>query len=157
CSITHDTCGWHDTLTGISNAESVRAKHGEKTYQTARNDWHRNSHDELVIELQKWGLGARDLMPNLNLFTKVAPDAEGNLGYVTGSSRAGAFVDLRAEMNVLVVMSSCAHPLDPSPSYAPKPVKLCIYRSDPPAVDDACRLSRAENARGFVNTERMFL
>ncbi len=157
CSISEDTCGWHDTVTGVSNAESVRHQYGERSYQTARNDWYRNGYDELLIELTKWGLGARDIVPNLNFFTKVAPDEVGNLGYVRGHSQAGAFVDLRAEMNVLVVLSTCPHPLDPSTSYAPKPVGLCIYENDPPAADDPCRVSRVENGRGFYNTERMFL
>ena len=110
-----------------------------------------------MIELSKWGLGARDVVPNVNLFTKIAADGDGKLQYVVGHAQAGAFVDLRAEMNVLVVLSTCAHPLDPSPTYAPKPVALCFYVSDPPGADDLCRRARAENERGFINTERMFL
>jgi hypothetical protein len=96
-------------------------------------------------------------VPNLNLFTKVAVDDAGNLQYVVNHSEPGALVDLRAEMNVLCVLSTCAHPLDPSPTYAPKPVGLAIYESQPPAADDLCRKSRPENERGFANTERMFL
>jgi hypothetical protein len=60
-------------------------------------------------------------------------------------------------MNVLVVLNTCQHPLDPSPNYAPKPVHLSI-RSVPAAGPlDACRLSRPENERGFILTERYFL
>lgn len=157
CSITEDTCGWHDTVTGVSDAESVRAKHGVATYQEARNGYHRNGRDCLLNELAKWGLGARDLVPNANFFTKVVPDASGALRYVAGHGKAGAFVDLRAEMNVLVIMTTCQHALDPSPRYAPKKVGATVWRSDPPAADDPCRLARAENARGFINTERLFL
>jgi uncharacterized protein len=111
----------------------------------------------LLTELAKWGMGVRDLVPNLNFFSKVAPDAEGKLAYVTGHSKPGAFVELRAEMNVLVVMCTCPHAFDPSPVYAPKKLGVCVYQSAPPGADDLCRRSRPENERGFVNTERMFL
>lgn len=157
CSITEDSCGWHDTVSGLSDAALVRAKYGEKRYQEHRNAFHRNARDELLTELAKWGLGARDLVPNLNLFSKVAADEDGGLHFSVAHSKPGAHLDLRAEMNVLVVMSSCQHALDPNPSYAPKPIKLQVYRADPPGPDDLCRRSRPENERGFLNTERLFL
>ena len=59
-------------------------------------------------------------------------------------------------MNVLAVMSTCQHPLDPNPVYAPKPILLQVYRGDAPGPDDLCRRSRPENERGFTNTERLF-
>jgi len=157
CSITEDTCGWHDTVTGVSDAALVASKYGEKPYQGHRNDYQRNGRDALVNELSKWSLGVRDLVPNASFFTKVVADAEGKLSYVTGHSKPGAYVELRAEMNVLVVMSTCAHPLDPALSYPRKKVGVAVRKSAPPAADDLCRLSRPENARGFINTERMFL
>jgi urea carboxylase-associated protein 2 len=157
CSITEDSCGWHDTVTGVSDLDVVKAKYGAKTYQEARNGYHRNGRDCLLNELSKWGLGARDLVPNANFFTKVIADAEGKLSYLAGHSKAGSFVDLRAEMNVLVVLTTCQHAFDPSTAYSPKKVGVTVWKSDPPAADDLCRLSRPENARGFINTERMFL
>jgi urea carboxylase-associated protein 2 len=157
CSITEDSCGWHDTVSGVSDAAVVKAKYGDKTYQAARNEYFRNGRDCLLNELSKWGLGARDLVPNANFFTKVVADAEGKLSYVSGHSKAGAYVDLRAEMNVLVVMSTCQHAFDPSTTYAPKKVGAMVWKSEPPAAGDYCRNARAENARGFINTERLFL
>ena len=156
CSVTEDTCGWHDTVCGVSDAALVHAKYGQATYQQKRNAFYRNARDELLVELGKWGLGQRDLVPNLNLFSKVAAGADGALGYVVGHSKPGAYVDLRAEMNVLVVMSTCQHPLDPSTTYAPKSLRAQVYRADAPGPQDVCRTSRPENARGFANTERMF-
>jgi urea carboxylase-associated protein 2 len=156
CSIIADSCGWHDTVTGISDADLVRAKYGEHRYQEHRNAFYRNTRDELLVELGKWGLGPRDLVPNVNLFSKVVADPHGNLSFVTGHSGAGAAVELRAEMNVLCVLSTCQHPLDPNPVYAPRPVRLHVYRGDPPGPEDVCRVSRPENARGFANTERLF-
>jgi urea carboxylase-associated protein 2 len=156
CSLVEDSCGWHDTLAGVSDEESLRAKYGEQRYGQHRNAFHRNGRDSLLVELGKWGLGLRDLVPNVNLFSKVAPDAHGNLAFVPGHSRAGAQVELRAEMNVLVVLTTCQHPLAPNPSYAPRPVKLEILPGTAPGPDDLCRRSRPENERGFANTERMF-
>jgi len=157
CSITADSAGWHDTVCGLSDPESVRARWGDKRYAELRNGFHRSAREQLLIELGKWGLGARDLAPNVNWFSKVTADDAGNLSYVVGHSRAGSYVDLRAEMNVLLVLSTCAHPFDPSPIYAPKPVELRLWKSPAPGPDDACRRSRPENERGFANTERMFL
>jgi uncharacterized protein YcgI (DUF1989 family) len=77
--------------------------------------------------------------------------------FIPANSHPGHFVELRAEMNVLVVLDTCPHPLDPSPRYDPKPVWVSVRRVPPPAADDPCRLKRPENARGFINTERYFL
>ena len=79
------------------------------------------------------------------------------MAFRTGNSASGSYVELRAEMNVLTVLNTCPHPLDPSPQYAPKPVQLTIRRAAPPGPDDPCRLSRPENGRGFTLTERYFL
>jgi uncharacterized protein len=156
-SITEDSVGWHDTVCGMSDAAAVRAKYGDKRYGDLRNGMYRNARDQVLVELGKWGLGQRDLAPNVNWFSKVVADETGELSFVTGHSPAGSYVELRAEMNVLVVLTSCAHAFDPNPTYAPKPVSLSIYRSEPPGPDDSCRRSRPENERGFANTERMFL
>jgi uncharacterized protein len=153
-SITADTVGWHDTVCGCSDAKLVAEKYGLKTYQSARNEFYRNGRDCFLIELAKWGLGARDLVPNVNLFSKVVADADGRLSFVPGHSPAGARVDLRLEMNALVVLNTCQHPLDPDPAYRPRRVRLEVFKTPPPASDDPCRLSRPENERAFLNTER---
>jgi len=155
-SIVADSAGWHDTVCGGSDAKLVAQKYGEKNYQTARNDFYRNAHDAFLIELAKWGLGKRDLVPNLNLFSKVVADADGKLSFVSGHSKAGGFIDLRFEMNTLVVLNTCQHPLDPDPVYRPRPVKLEVFATPPPPQDDACRNSRPENARAFINTENYY-
>lgn len=154
CSITADSLGWHDTWCGVSDAAMVLAKYGEKRYQQHRNAMHRNGHDNLLIELAKWGLGVRDLMPSVNFFSKVVPDADGALSHAPGHSVAGSFVDLRFEMDTLVVLSSAPHPLDARPGYAPADVQLVAWRADPVAADDACRVQCPQNGRAFINTER---
>ena len=152
-SITADTVGWHDTVGGCSDARLVTEKYGEKTYQAARNDFHRNGRECFLIELAKWGLGERDLVPNLNLFSKVVADEAGRLAFASGHSPAGSVVDLRLEMNTLVVLNTCQHPLDPDPTYHPRSVQLEVFAATPVAADDACRNSRRENARAFLNIE----
>ena len=154
CSITADSLGWHDTWCGVSDAAMVLARYGEKRYQQHRNAMHRNGRDNLLVELAKWGLGARDLVPGVNFFSKVVPDTDGALSHVPGHSAAGSFVDLRFEMDTLVVLSSAPHPLDARAYYAPADVQLASWRADPVGADDACRLQCPQNGRAFINTER---
>jgi len=157
-SITADTVGWHDTVCGCSDAALVAAKYGTRTYQTHRNDFFRSARECFLIELAKWGLGERDLVPNLNLFSKVVADAEGILSFVPGHSKAGDHVDLRLELDTLVVLNTCQHPLDPDPSYRPRQVKLEVLPAVPGPVpaDDPCRRSRPENHRAMENNESYF-
>jgi uncharacterized protein len=157
CSVTADTFGWHDAISGCSNAALVKAKYGEARYQEQRNQFHQNAKDGFLIELAKYGLSPRDLSPNVNFFSKVIVDKDGSMHFQAGAKTPGRFVELRAEMNVLTILNTCQHPLDPNPRYEPKPVHLTIKRVPSAAPDDPCRLSRSENARGFTLTERYFL
>ncbi|MEO6994828.1 MAG: urea amidolyase associated protein UAAP1 [Lacunisphaera sp.] len=152
-SITADTVGWHDTVCGASDAKLVAAKYGGVNYQIARNDYQRNARDSFLIELTKWGLGQRDLVPNLNLFSKVVSDDAGGLTFLPGNSKAGDHIDLRFEMNTLVVLNTCQHPLDPDSNYHPRDVRLEVFRAQSVGADDLCRRSRPENERAFLNTE----
>jgi urea carboxylase-associated protein 2 len=157
CSVTEDSCGWHDPLGGHNNAAAVNRKYGFAGYQEYRNAWHRNPHDNFVQELNKYGLGLPDLTPPVNFFSKVRVDRDGSMDFVPGNSKPGDFVVLRAEMNLLVILDTGQHPLDPNPKYEPKPVKFSVLKAEPATPDDPCRLSRPENERGFINTERYFL
>jgi uncharacterized protein YcgI (DUF1989 family) len=93
----------------------------------------------------------------VNFFSKVVVDESGGMRFIPGNSTPGGFAELRAEMNVLVILNTCQHPLDPNPTYDPRPVALSVRRVAPPAADDPCRVSRPENGRGFTLTERYFL
>jgi urea carboxylase-associated protein 2 len=156
-SVTDDSCGWHDPLCGYTDAAMVAAKYGPDSYQEHRNEWHRNTRDNFLIEAAKYGLGLRDLGPSVNFFSKVAVGSGGEMQFAPGNSRPGDFVELRAEMNLLVMLDTGQHPLDPNPKYAPKPVKFAVRKAAPVLSDDPCRVSRPENDRGFINTERYFL
>ncbi len=93
----------------------------------------------------------RDLAANVNWFSKVAVDEAGVIGFDPLAAKAGARVELRFEMDTLVVFHTCPHPLDPSPAYPRKTIRFEL--TDGPAADatDACRLSAPENGRGFEN------
>ncbi|HVZ70764.1 MAG TPA: urea amidolyase associated protein UAAP1 [Polyangia bacterium] len=152
-SIVDDTCGWHDTISGCGDAVAMRKKYGDGRYQDLRNEFHRNARDNFLVELGKHGLGKRDVVANVNFFARVAVDDAGTVRLVPGNSRAGAHVDLRFEMDTLVVLSNTPHPLDPSGTYAPPAVSLAIRAGAAPDIDDPCRVSRSENERGFALTE----
>jgi hypothetical protein len=152
-SITRDTVGWHDTVCGHSDAARVLAKYGPDSYQQSRNEWHRNARDCFLIELAKWGLGKKDLVPNLNLFSKVVSDEEGKLSFVPGYSKPGDTIELRFEMDTLVVLNTCQHPLDPDPAYQHRHVKLEVLAGGPPAADDPSLAIRPENLRAWENNE----
>lgn len=152
-SITGDTLGWHDPLGGHDTAAHVTKKWGQKNYQTARNDWHRNSRDHFLIELAKHGLNQRDLVPNVNFFSKLATAADGRLAYIPDHAKAGDHLDLRAELDVLVILTTCHHPLDTQAAYGPAPVLLQLHATPPPAPDDYCRTYRPENERALYNSE----
>ena len=156
-SITGDTAGWHDTVCGCGDAALVKAKYGEHTFQAARNEFYRNGRECFLIELAKWGLGERDLVPNLNLFSKVVADDGGRLSFVSGHSQAGSHIDLRFEMDTLVVLNTCQHPLDPDPVYHPHKVRLEVFKNEPPSADDASLAVRPENTRAYHTTQEFYL
>ncbi len=156
CSLTEDTVGWHDPIAGISNASLIEKKYGKATYQQARNNWHQNARDGLLIELGKYGLGPRDLHATVNFFSRVTVEDDGSLHFVPDNSRAGGHVELRAEMNVLVLLNTCPHPMAEG-AYAPKAVEVSISRVPAPRQDDPCRMLCSENTRGFLLTEFYFL
>jgi uncharacterized protein len=106
--------------------------------------------------LGKWGLGKPDLVANVNFFSKVTVNEQGSMQFVPNNSRPGDYVELRAEMNVLVVLNTCPHPMDPNPAYQPRPVRLMVYPSSPLTADDECRTSCDENVRGSIQTDALF-
>jgi uncharacterized protein len=157
CSITADSCGWHDTICGLSDAAMVTQRYGATRFQEQRNDYYKNSRDGMLNELGKYGLGKRDLLANINFFSKVSVEDSGDLCFDAAHCRAGDYLDLRFEMHTLLVLSSCQHPLDPDTRYQPRSVRLAAWVSGPAPARDLCRDRCGENARGLRNTEMMFL
>ncbi len=151
CSITEDTLGWHDTACGTSTRALVAKRWGEVDYQTARNDRTQNGTDSFLIEAAKYGMGKRDLVANVNWFSRVSVGAEGALTFSTANAQPGAAVTLRFEMDTLVLLHTCPHPLDPSPTFPRHPVRYQLMPAAPVAPDDECLNACPENRRGFEN------
>ncbi len=159
CSVTEDSIGWHDPLGGqlmmpgrwprkVRGVElsGPSATHGIGIRATICSPSWRST-----------GLACGICGANVNFFSKVVVGPDGAMQFAAGNSHAGDSVTLRAEMNLLVVLETGQHPLDPNPRYAPKPAGISVAMAAPVAEDDLCRLSRPENGRGFINTERYFL
>lgn len=147
-SVTEDSSGGaHDVLLGGSTAAANAAKYpGAIT---------RNTRDSLVLAAGKLGLSRRDIPMALTLFAPVrVSDDDGHFAWQPDLLNGGDYVDLRAEMDLLVALSNCPHPLDPSPDYAPNPVEITRYRATI-AADDLSRTATAEAVRGFENNARM--
>jgi uncharacterized protein len=99
------------------------------------------------------GPGQKDLVPNLNFFSKAAPDEEGHLSFVSGNSKPGDIIELRFEMDTLVVLNTCQHPLDPDPQYRQRHVLLEVLAGDPATAEDPCFAIRPENLRAWENNQ----
>jgi urea carboxylase-associated protein 2 len=154
CSITEDSVGWHDTVCGTPNREQVAQRWGEKSYQNYRNDWTQNGFDAFLVEGGKYGLGKRDLAANVNWFSKAAVAEDGTLQFDPSNARAGGHVDLRFEMDTLLLLHTCPHPLNPAGEYPRHPIKMQMAKTGAVPANDFCRNSRPENGRGFANTEQ---
>jgi urea carboxylase-associated protein 2 len=156
CSITADGCGWHDPLCGLTDDETIAGRYGATSFQQQRNARFVSGRTGMLVELGKFGLGERDLVANINFFSKVVADDRGMLRLVPGHSKAGDFVELRFEMDALVLLHAGPHPLAAGGTYAPAGISLRASRAGPVAADDPCRVRCPENARGFINTERLY-
>ncbi len=150
CSIVSDSLGWHDTVCGNTTKASVAAKWGTTSYQTHRNDWQQNGHDSFLIEAAKYGLQRRDLAANVNWFSKIAVADGGGLTFDAAAAVAGASVNLHFEMDTLVLMHTCPHPLNPADAYPRESVRFEIFERKP-TQNDARRGSAPETVRGFEN------
>lgn len=151
CSIVDDSHGWHETVAGTNTAASIAKRWGKRDYQCDSNDWHQNGYDSFLVELAKYGLGPKDLAANINFFSKTFVGNDGQLQFEHVHGEAGAYVDLRFEMDTLVVLHACPHLMDKRQDYPDNPITLEWYLSDPVLDDDLCKNACAENVRGFEN------
>ena len=156
CSITADSVGWHDSIGGLSDAALVESRYGRTRFQEQRNARHGNGRDAMLNELGKYGLGARDLVANINFFSKVTVDESGALQWQPGHCVAGAAVELRFEMDTLVLLYAGPHPLHTAAQFSPVGVRLAAWLSGAAPAADVCRERCQENGRGFRNTEMMY-
>jgi urea carboxylase-associated protein 2 len=153
CSVTGSSLDWHDAITGHSLDRHVTERFGASDYATDGNDWRRSARALLLDELATLGLGRRDLHATANWFVKVAPDLDGPLTWQP-HAKAGDWVTIRAEQDVLVVLATAPHPLDPTEAWTPAGVRTQVATTDPPGPDDPSRTFRAESARALEAVSR---
>ncbi len=153
CSVIEDEAGWHDATSGTCTEALLATKPWAKqTFQQALNNFQRNGQDSFLIELGKYGLGAKDLVANMNWFSRVDVDSQGGMA-LAKPYPAGTSVTLRFEMDSIVILHTCPHPFNDAAEYPQTEVGLHLRISDPVTEDDFCRTSCEENGRGFTNTE----
>lgn len=138
-SITEDSSGAHDALTGGSGPGGQAGT--------------RNTRDNMVLAAAKLGLDRRDLPALLSLFAPVRVDAAGRFEWRPALLSGRDWIELRAEMDLLIALSTCRHPLDPATGPVPAMVATRLAAL-PVAEDDLCRTATAEAIRGFENNAR---
>ena len=121
--VVEDSSGRHDTLAGCCSCESNVVRFGEATrYQHA-------CRENFVLELGRYGMGKRDIAPNVNFFMNVPNDETGNFAVLDGISPPGSYIDLVAEMDLLCVFSNCPQINNPSNDFNPTPVRVLIWEA----------------------------
>jgi urea carboxylase-associated protein 1 len=119
-TITGDTCGRHDTSGGACSCESNSLRYGHHT---------KHQHacvENFLLAHSARGMGKRDMVSNINWFMNVPVEADGSLGIVDGISAPGKYLDLRAEMDCLVVISNCPQINNPCNAFNPTPIRLIV-------------------------------
>jgi len=119
-TIVDSTCERHDTIGGACSRESNTLRYGHHT---------RHQHacvDNFLAAGARHGLGKRDLVSNINWFMNVPVGADGTLGIVDGISAPGLYVDVRAEVDVLVLISNCPQINNPCNGFDPTPIRIIV-------------------------------
>jgi urea carboxylase-associated protein 1 len=119
-TVTGTTCAYHDTIGGACSRESNTLRYGHHTaHQHA-------CVDNFLDAGSRHGLGKRDLVSNINWFMNVPVGPDGTLGIVDGISAPGLHVDVRAEIDVLVLISNCPQINNPCNGFDPTPVQVQV-------------------------------
>jgi hypothetical protein len=122
-TIVADTCGRHDTLGGACAAESNSVR-----YALDRKFMH-SCRDNFLAALAAAGerVTKRDLTSNINFFMNVPVTPEGRLTFEDGISAPGKYVEMRAEMDVLVLISNCPQLNNPCNAFNPTPIEVLVW------------------------------
>jgi len=122
--IVADTCGRHDTLGGACATESntVRYALEKKCMHACRDSWML-----AVAENEQFGMTKRDITHNINFFMNVPITAEGGLSFADGISDAGKYVEMKAYMDTIVLISNCPQLNNPCNAYNPTPIEVLIW------------------------------
>jgi urea carboxylase-associated protein 1 len=122
-TIIADTCGRHDTLGGACAAESNQVR-----YAIDKRFMH-SCRDTFMLQIARWGRGVTkcDITHNINFFMNVPVTPEGKLSFEDGVSAGGRYVEVRAEMDLVCLISNCPQLNNPCNAYNPTPVRLLIW------------------------------
>lgn len=126
-TIIADTCGRHDTLGGACSAESNTTRYSlsKRPMHSCRDSFmHAITHSACVIERN---ITKRDITANINFFMNVPVTTDGGLSFADGISAPGKYVEMRAEMDVLVLISNCPQLNNPCNAYNPTPIQLLVW------------------------------
>jgi uncharacterized protein len=116
-----DSVGGHDTSAGACSCEANTVRFGHHTrYMHA-------CRENFLVELAKHGMSKRDIVANINFFMNVPIRPNGELAIVDGESRPGDYVELRAEMDILCVISNCPQVNNPCNGFEPTPIRVLIW------------------------------
>lgn len=151
-SIIEDSLGWHDPIGGYSTRAGTDSRYGETTFQKLLNEYYRSGEENFVKELMRHGLTKRDLVPNINLFSKIYADEAGNMHFDPEHAKAGDTVTLRLEMDSLMILSNTPNPQDPAADFPSVPVKMEVFDVKEADENDYCVNYHPENRRAFENT-----
>ena len=113
-----DTCGMHDTIVGCCSDDSNVVRYGKQGQPNCR--------DNFLYALKLHGMGMKDIVSNVNFFMRVPVAADGTVGIATGHSKPGDYVELYAEMDVLVVLSNCPQINNPASGFNPTPIRVTV-------------------------------
>jgi len=120
-TVIQDDCGKHDTLGGACSMESNSVRYGlHKKHLHA-------CVENFLLELSKYEMNKRDLVSNINFYMNVPVSEDGTLEIVDGISEAGKVIELRAEMDIMVLISNCPQVNNPCNAYNPTPIRLIIW------------------------------
>lgn len=117
-TIVEDTCGYHDTIGGCCSSEINELRYSVKDTPNCR--------DNFLRGLAEFGLGVKDIVTNVNFFMYVPVGPDGRMAIADGRSRPGDYVELRAEMDVLAVLSNCPQIYNPANGYNPTPIRVSV-------------------------------
>ena len=153
-SLVDSNLDWHDPVCGLSTQANILKSFGKKSFAEVRNDAYKNGFDNILTEIGKHGLGLKDIVPNINFFSKVFVNEDGTMHYQSNHAKTDAYVSLRTDMKLLTVLSNTPHPFHPKGPYPGGAIKIEIYEG--PTIEptsDVCLQSRPENFRAWENTQ----
>jgi hypothetical protein len=119
-TVIEDSCGNHDTIGGCCSAPMNVLRYNKPGPHNCR--------DTFIAALKPFGLDARDVVANVNFFMYVPVKADGHTAITEGGSKPGDHVELRAERDVIAVISNCAQIYNPCNGFNPTPIRIVVTK-----------------------------